>query len=158
MHRHKIERLDRMEVVEELDNTQKVIDQERDDFNRDLGCINASIKVVEVRNSTTYTDFVLSHQSKQYENEINTYLKSKMNMGKYEGGITTYQYNILEDNPTRRNDPRCPEKIMKSKETLYIRRNALIPFKRPLKFTLCIQGILASMICYLFLLCFRIVF
>lgn len=143
----------------ELDNVEKVINQERSDLDRDLASINPSIKVVNVVNYATCTDFILSYQSTDYEEAISDYVKAKtLSSMKYEGGITRYNHNAVDDNPTKKNDPRCPREIPVSKETLYIRRNALIPFKRPFKLTLCIQGALGLVICWAVWLSYRILF
>lgn len=145
-------------MTTELDNTEKTIDQERNDLERDLTVINTSLKVIDVKNYATCTDFILSYQSLDYEKEISDYLKSKMTSMKYEGGVTSYRHNSLDDNPKKKSDPRYPSEILVTKETLYIRRNALIPFKRPLKLTLCVQGVLFFFICYALWLGYQILF
>jgi hypothetical protein len=135
---------------DKLDNTEKVIQQEKSELLQELRKIDSDIDIIEVENHTTYTDFVLTYQCVKFKNEIKAFLEER-NQYKYSLISISYQFKIAEK------DDKFPS-ISSDKLTFKIRRKAFIAFQRSLKLTICVQSLLLMLIGYSLWVIYKILY
>jgi hypothetical protein len=133
-----------------LDNKPQVIEKERIELEEELAKINPSLMIVSVMNETRYTDFVLHYTSTEFEEKIEDMLFQR-NKDKYTSGHIDFLFD-LEEPETSSNWP----SLKVPKRTCYIRRIALIEYKRSLKSTMCIEVALVGVLFFILWLAYRI--